>query len=53
MTASGSSSSGPEAERVGTLYDTTLPGNGNGGHRYGTALPPETKRALLEYLKTL
>jgi len=31
------------------------PGNGNGGHEgpaYGTSLPPEQKRALLEYLKT-
>ena len=27
-------------------------GNGNGGHLYGTALPAEEKRALIEYLKT-
>jgi hypothetical protein len=27
-------------------------GNGNGGHRYGTALPAEEKRALVEHLKT-
>jgi mono/diheme cytochrome c family protein len=33
------------------LYDTTLPGNGNGGHEYGTKLPPADKLALLEYLK--
>ena len=32
-------SSGPEAERVGTLFDTSLPGNGNDGHLYGTDLP--------------
>jgi hypothetical protein len=37
---------------MGTLYDTTLPGNGNGGHTYGTELPAATKRALVEYLKT-
>jgi hypothetical protein len=34
-------------------FDTKLPGNGNGGHRYGTDLPREQKRQLLEYLKTL
>jgi hypothetical protein len=36
-------------------FDTRAPGNGNGGHEgaaYGTNLPPEQKRALLEYLKT-
>ena len=31
-------------------FDTTLPGNGNGGHLYGTDLPEEDRRALLEYL---
>lgn len=39
--------------RRGWLYDTTLPGNGNGGHLFGTALPAEAKEALLAYLKTL
>lgn len=34
-------------------YDTSLPGNGNYGHLYGTTLPPDQKEALLEYLKTL
>lgn len=34
------------------LYDTTVPGNGNGGHVYGTTLSDEDKRALVEYLKT-
>ncbi len=28
------------------------PGNGNGGHLYGTALAETDKRALIEYLKT-
>ena len=32
-------------------YDTTLPGNGNGGHNYGTNLPEADKRALVEYMK--
>jgi hypothetical protein len=46
-------SDGPEAQRVGTSFDTTLPGNSNAGHRYGTDLSADRKRALLEYLKTL
>jgi mono/diheme cytochrome c family protein len=45
-------SSGVEAERIGTLHDVSRPGNGNGGHVFGTALPAEDKRALLEFLKT-
>jgi hypothetical protein len=45
-------SSGVEAERVGTLYDTSQPGNSNAGHEFGTTLPPDSKRALLEFLKT-
>lgn len=46
---------GPDAEREGFRYDTSLPGNANVGHegpQYGTDLPPAQKRALLEYLKT-
>lgn len=35
------------------LFDTAAQGNGNGGHAYGTQLPDEDKRALIEYLKTL
>jgi hypothetical protein len=33
------------------LYDTRSPGNGNGGHVYGTGLANADKEALLEYLK--
>jgi hypothetical protein len=36
-------------------FDTTVPGNGNGGHQgraFGTELPEREKTALLEYLKT-
>jgi mono/diheme cytochrome c family protein len=44
---------GPDAQRVGTPYDTSLPGNSNAGHEYGTALAPDQKHALIEYLKTL
>lgn len=46
-------STGAEAERLGTPYDTRLPGNSNGGHVYGTTLTAAQKRALLEFLKTL
>ena len=42
-------SQGPE----GRPFDTALPGNSNAGHLYGTSLPEDDKRALLEYLKTL
>ena len=46
-------SDGADAQREGTRYDTARPGNSNAGHTYGTTLPAESKRALLEYLKTL
>jgi hypothetical protein len=46
-------SEGPEADKSGSLYDTSQPGNGNGGHLYGLDFAPEKKKALLEYLKTL
>ena len=46
-------STGPEAERRGTLYDVAQPGNSNGGHLFGTDLGADDKRALVEYLKTL
>jgi processive rubber oxygenase RoxA-like protein len=46
-------SDGPEARRIGTRYDTSQPGNSNAGHVYGTTLPADSKRALVEYLKTL
>jgi mono/diheme cytochrome c family protein len=45
--------SGAAAAREGVEFDTTRPGNGNGGHEYGTDLSAEDKRALIEYLKTL
>jgi hypothetical protein len=34
-------------------FDTTLPGNNNSGHLYGTDLSPEDKDALVEYMKNL
>jgi hypothetical protein len=33
-------------------YDVSIPGNGNGGHTYGTTLSDDDKRAVVEYLKT-
>lgn len=45
-------SSGPQAERLGVEFDTSVRGNGNGGHLYGRELPPQDREALLEYLKT-
>jgi hypothetical protein len=44
---------GPGIERSATLHDVARPGNSNAGHVYGTALPADQKRALLEYLKTM
>lgn len=35
------------------LFDTQADANDNQGHEFGTDLPAEDKRALLEYLKTL
>jgi cytochrome c2 len=46
-------STGAEAARLGFEYDTTVPGNSNQGHTYGTELSEEQKRALVEFLKTL
>jgi RoxA-like, cytochrome c-like len=43
---------GPEAERAGFRYDTSVPGNSNQGHLYGTDLSAADKDALLEFLKT-
>jgi hypothetical protein len=34
-------------------YDTTLPGQSNRGHEYGTKLDDADRRALVEFLKTL
>ncbi|HEX2685995.1 MAG TPA: hypothetical protein VHN14_05230 [Kofleriaceae bacterium] len=50
----GYASSGPEAEKLGWKYDTTVRGNSNAGHLYGTKeLTPQDKEDLLEYMKTL
>lgn len=36
-----------------TIYDTRLPGYGNGGHTYGDSLSTDERKAVIEYLKTL
>jgi hypothetical protein len=46
-------SEGAAAAKVGFLVETSTPGNGNGGHRYGTTLSADDKDALLEFLKTM
>jgi hypothetical protein len=33
-------------------FDTSLPGNGNKGHTYGTELSDADKDAIVEFLKT-
>ncbi len=47
--------SGPATDACPRLFEfrTEQRGNGNGGHVYGTALPPGDIELLLEYLKTL
>jgi hypothetical protein len=38
--------------QIYTRYDTSVPGNFNTGHVYGTTLSDDDKRAIVEYLKT-
>ena len=40
------------AERA-RVYDTTLPGHDNGGHRFGDGLDADERAAVVEYLKSL
>jgi hypothetical protein len=43
----------PQADgRDFSPFDTALPGNGNGGHVYGTTLSDADKDALVEHMKT-
>ena len=42
-----------EAFEGGFKFDTTIPGNLNTGHEYGTGLSEQVRRELIEYLKTL
>jgi len=40
-------------ERSGFTIDTSVAGNGNGGHDFGTDLTPDERLALIAYLRTL
>lgn len=42
-----------DAIRLGFKFDTSIKGNGNQGHLYGTTLSAEDKSALIEYMKTI
>lgn len=42
-----------EAGGNSTELDTSLPGNSNAGHDYGTGLSDDEKRELIEYIKSL
>jgi mono/diheme cytochrome c family protein len=42
----------PSAPMEPFCYDTSKPGNGNGGHLYGVTLPADQKADLLAYLLT-
>jgi hypothetical protein len=43
--------SAPAPGRLPFVFRTGQPGNGNGGHEYGTRLAEDERMALLEYLK--
>ena len=38
---------------AGFVLDTRVPGNGNQGHEFGTALSPAEKQDLIAFLQTL
>jgi mono/diheme cytochrome c family protein len=43
----------PQADgRTYFRFDTSVPGNSNSGHVYGTMMSDDDKRAIVEYLKT-
>ncbi len=42
-----------ESASGGNVFDTTLLGYGNSGHRFGDSLSDKDRNALIEYLKTL
>jgi hypothetical protein len=42
-----------EGGRHFSRFDTSVKGNGNGGHEYGTDLAPADKNALIEFMKKL
>jgi hypothetical protein len=46
-------SAGPAAAVGKSIYNTTLPGYGNYGHKFGDRLTDAERKAVIEYLKTL
>jgi hypothetical protein len=42
-----------ETQARARVYDTTLPGYGNGGHLFGDGLTEAERTAVIEYLKML
>lgn len=44
---------GDEAVRLGSKFDTAEAGNSNAGHLWGTTLSADEKKSLIEFLKTL
>lgn len=42
-----------QSKKQGFLFDTSLPGNLNSGHEYGTNLSDDEREDLLEFLKSL
>jgi mono/diheme cytochrome c family protein len=46
---------GPDVPAIARrkVYDTSQPGRGNGGHRFGDKLTEDQRMAVIEYLKTL
>jgi len=45
--------SSTQPDRPGAIYSTSVEGNSNAGHEYGTTLSDQDRASLLEYLKTL
>jgi len=43
----------PSGETGGKVFDTSIPGNRNSGHPFGTKLSDQERLDLIEYLKTL
>jgi Cytochrome c len=43
---------GEDAQHAGSRYDTSVPGNSNAGHVWGTTLSGAEKEQLIEFLKT-
>jgi len=45
--------SDPACRQFPSLFDSSVIGNSNAGHEYGTTLTEDERQSLIEYLKTL